>query len=130
PAVALVPEHTLEVEVTLPTSDASTYPDWPITEVPHGKQSWYGPIGGIWQSVELEARDPCHIRQVGIRADLTGNVLAEVLLSAEAPDTVVRMEVVDSDGRLAATNEQATAGRRVLLALKVDRPSPWSPDSP
>ena len=66
PAAAVAPENTLEVEVTLPSSDASAYPDWPITEVPHGKQSWYGPVGGIWQSVYLEARHPTYIDSLHI----------------------------------------------------------------
>ncbi|MCX7867834.1 MAG: hypothetical protein N2438_12065, partial [Limisphaera sp.] len=27
-----------------------------FAEIPHGKQSWYGPAGGLWQSVRLELR--------------------------------------------------------------------------
>src|SRR6516225_6056899 len=61
PADALAPENEFEVDVVLPTDDGATYPEWPLTEVPHGKQSWYGPIGGIWQSVTLEARDSSHV---------------------------------------------------------------------
>ncbi len=41
------------VRVADANDDRSRFPDAPFSEVPHGKQSWYGPIGGIWQSVTL-----------------------------------------------------------------------------
>ena len=111
PAASLAPENTLEVEVTLPTSDASAYPEWPITEVPHGKQSWYGPIGGIWQSVALEARDRRHIRHVGIRAELTGSVARRESCSPpRRAGPSLRTEIFDPDGKRVAANE--LAGRR------------------
>jgi len=31
-------------------------------EVPHGKQSWYGLLSGIWQSVWVESRATTHIQ--------------------------------------------------------------------
>ena len=130
PPAALDGENLLEIEVTLPTSDRSAYPAWPITEVPHGKQSWYGPIGGIWQSVELEARDRRHIRHVSVRAELSGTVRVEVLLSAAGPDAVLRAEIIDPDGRAVAASEMAAAATPVMLPLTVAAPRPWSLDSP
>ena len=47
--------HRLEVETLLP--DAHPNDGSGFAEIPHGKQSWYGPQAGIWQSVSLEARD-------------------------------------------------------------------------
>jgi hypothetical protein len=44
-------ENELLVKVIDPTDDCALYPDFPFSEAPHGKQSWYGPIGGIWQNV-------------------------------------------------------------------------------
>src|ERR1700730_3931595 len=82
PTCLLAPENQLDVEAVLPTSDDEAYPEWPLTEVPHGKQSWYGPIGGIWQSVMVEARDPRHIRHIAISAALSGIVHADVMLSS------------------------------------------------
>jgi beta-galactosidase/beta-glucuronidase len=46
-------ENQLLVRVEDPTDDWTAFPDYRFSEVPHGKQSWYGPIGGIWQSVWL-----------------------------------------------------------------------------
>lgn len=45
---------------------ASAQSPYPFEEVPHGKQSWYGPLGGIWQSVTLEARDPLHMASLKV----------------------------------------------------------------
>ena len=44
-------EVTVQVDCHLPDGTDG------FGEIPHGKQSWYGPIGGIWQSVTLEMRD-------------------------------------------------------------------------
>ena len=66
PASLLRPVNEVEVRCLLP--DGASDPDF--AEIPHGKQSWYGPIGGIWQSVALELRDPCHLVHCAIDADL------------------------------------------------------------
>ena len=57
-------DNELLVRVVDATDDRDLYPDFPFSEVPHGKQSWYGPIGGIWQSVWLELRPRLHIVQL------------------------------------------------------------------
>src|SRR5690606_11023331 len=36
-------DNRLEVTATLPTGDRHAYPAFPFGEIPHGKQSWYGP---------------------------------------------------------------------------------------
>ena len=81
----LAGEHELTVRVVLPSSEVNVYPDAPFHEVPHGKQSWYGPIGGIWQSVRLEARAVQHVQGCRITADpKTGNVHGLVRIAAGA----------------------------------------------
>ena len=61
PEGVLRDDNELQVDCLLPDGDPATAPDFPFAEIPHGKQSWYGPISGIWQSVPLERRDPCHL---------------------------------------------------------------------
>ncbi len=50
--------NTITVKVIDPDNDKNRFPDYPATEIPHGKQNgepnWYGNISGIWQSVHLE----------------------------------------------------------------------------
>lgn len=55
-----------------------------FTEIPHGKQSWYGPIGGIWQSVYMEARHATHIESLHITPDIVGQ-LAQVKIRLNRP---------------------------------------------
>jgi hypothetical protein len=40
-----------------------------VSEIRFGKQSWYGPLSGIWQSVWLERRARSHLSRVRIDAD-------------------------------------------------------------
>ncbi len=61
----------LTLRVTGPTDDPYKYPEFSFSEVPHGKQSWYGPLNGIWQSVWLECRSPFHIRGIHLMPDLS-----------------------------------------------------------
>ncbi|EYD76593.1 Beta-galactosidase [Rubellimicrobium mesophilum DSM 19309] len=55
PADLLEEDNLLEVEAYLPDAH---HAESDFAEIPHGKQSWYGPQGGIWQSVHLKARSP------------------------------------------------------------------------
>ena len=54
--------NEVAVHVTAPTDDPAAYPEYPFSEIPAGKQSWYGPLGGIWQPILLERRALDHIR--------------------------------------------------------------------
>lgn len=110
PAGLLRAENLVEVECALPESDG-------FAEIPHGKQSWYGPFAGIWQSVWLEVRDPVHLRHCAIRADLSGRVSLDVALSAPAE---VRACVLDAGGAVVAEGAE----------LVVPAPRLWSPEEP
>jgi beta-galactosidase/beta-glucuronidase len=93
-------------------------------EIPHGKQSWYGMLSGIWQSVWVESRATTHIQRVKIftngeqvsvdvnmHGDLMGSLFAEVV--APNGDVVTRAE---SDVP--------------HFSLHVEQPAAWSPDEP
>ena len=76
-------ENELTVDVVDSTDDRTSYPDFPFSEIPHGKQSWYGPLSGIWQSVWLEFRPKAHIsdlRLVTVPQDAT--IAVQVSLSS------------------------------------------------
>jgi hypothetical protein len=45
-------------------------PDTPLTEVPHGKQTWYTSTSGIWQSVRLECLPATSLAALQVRPDL------------------------------------------------------------
>ena len=92
--------NELLVRVLDPGNDADFLPDFTFAEIPHGKQSWYGPIGGIWQSVTLERRPAVHLCGLRLSPDVPGEqVRARVTLSRppEAPSGV-RFRITDPQG--------------------------------
>jgi hypothetical protein len=99
---ALLPEapNELVVRVIDPGNDADFLPEFPFAEIPHGKQSWYGPVGGIWQSVSLERRPEVHFCAVRMTPDVPGQqVTARVTLN-RPPEAgmLVRFRVTDPAG--------------------------------
>ena len=48
--------NELVVRVIDPATEADAELGFSFAEIPHGKQSWYGPVGGIWQGVYVERR--------------------------------------------------------------------------
>ena len=108
-------------------------PPFPFSEIPHGKQSWYGPIGGPWQPISLEARGATFLDHVRIVADpVSGEISTVVRLDRIRPGGVeVRWRVLDPggtvvrDGALVAENQA-----EVLLGARIPDVAPWSPDSP
>jgi hypothetical protein len=93
-------------------------------EIPHGKQSWYGLLSGIWQPVWVESRATCHIQRVRISTD-GGQVSVEVSGRGDLTDGLTA-EVFDLEGRTAARVD--AKGPR--FSLHVERPQAWSPDEP
>ncbi|MGI4880986.1 MAG: glycoside hydrolase family 2 protein [Janthinobacterium lividum] len=135
--VALAPEllwadNSLEVKVTLPSNDRAEFPDHPFQEIPHGKQSWYGPMGGIWQPVWLERRASEHLGQVALGSDLaTGSVGVSVAVSEAASAAALVCSVVGTDGKAVARIRVECAGRLLVpVGLTVPKPAAWSPDHP
>ncbi|MBB6486925.1 glycoside hydrolase family 2 protein [Rhizobium lusitanum] len=124
-------ELHLDVRVTLPSADAQAFPDFPFDEIPHGKQSWYGMLGGIWQSVWLECRCEAHIAHQGIRADLvTGDVTVDVELAAAFTGTM-HVTLFDRKGTVAASAELAVdAETHASAELNIAKVEAWSLDDP
>lgn len=112
--------HRLEVECHLPDGEEG------FAEIPHGKQSWYGPIGGLWQSVALELRPALHLVHCAIRAGLDGQVQVD-LSSSGAAET--RLSVLDPDGAAVAAAHLPLDGEG-HARLSVPAPRPWSPEDP
>ena len=129
PGTALKTQNELEVRVTMPTADHRAYPDYPFSEVPHGKISWYGRIGGLWQSVALEARDTRHVQDVVITAGTDGKAHVALDFSAPASGMPVQLSVLDAKGDVVA-EASATAATEVSASLTVADAQLWSTDAP
>ncbi|MCS6827013.1 MAG: beta galactosidase jelly roll domain-containing protein, partial [Caldilinea sp.] len=123
-------ENVLVVRVADPDDDRSRFPAFPFSEIPHGKQSGDGPIGGLRQSVWLEVRPALHL----VRLRLTPlpaerAIEIQALLSAALPPSAeVRAAVRAPDGRrIAETALDATGAGRIVLN---EAPLLWSPETP
>ncbi len=95
-------------------------------EVPHGKQSWYGLLSGIWQSVWVESRAAIHIQRVQITpsGDSVGVV---VNLSNPLPSgQTLAFEVLDPDSVPVARAETSALN----YYLPITDYQRWDIDSP
>ena len=126
--------NELLVCVTAPSNDPQKYPQYPFAEIPHGKQSWYGFLGGIWQSVWLEERSPFHIQAMHLTPNLTtGQVQVQLIFSktAENPHRIQINLLAPSGNNVTSLDVAVPVGSAsVDLSLKVDAPLPWSPAQP
>jgi hypothetical protein len=124
--------HELVVRVIDPGNDADAG-DFPFAEVPHGKQSWYGPIGGIWQSVWLERRHRIHVTGLRLTPDVAGErvLVAVGLNEAPAQRMGLVLAVTDPEGQIRTTRLTVEAGQReVDAALSLPDPMLWDVDHP
>ncbi len=113
--------------------DGDIFPEFPFGEIPHGKQSWYGPIGGIWQSVYLEARNPAFIQAVRATPHgLTGQVSVAVELSAIPDQARLVTRCLAPDGFPAAEVITALAPDQTAAQVEFNVPNPavWEPEHP
>ena len=118
--------------------DAEAPRPFPFTEIPHGKQSWYSTVGGIWGSCWLERRHDCYVENVFVRPDV-GRQGASVRVRLAHPplaanDYRLRLSVAPPAGaKTVAPVEVAVPGARqamLNLALLLPDPKLWEPDAP
>jgi hypothetical protein len=95
-------------------------------EIPHGKQSWYGPISGLWQPVTLEIRPRRHI--VSLKITPQGDqVTARVALNRKMTlRDQLRFEVFDPEGARVAVHE----AHALEATLYLPSPQLWDVESP
>ena len=95
-------------------------------EVPHGKQSWYGMLSGIWQSVWVESRAATYIRSVKIVPSSDTVDITVILNRPLIPDQVIKMEVLDPEGIIVANAVTSSLNYQ----LQITDPQVWDIDSP
>jgi len=126
--------NEVAVHVAAPTDDPTRYPEYPFAEILAGKQSWYGPLGGIWQSVLLERRAPDHLRLLRVRPHRK-NGSVELTLDLSRRLSVpheLEFQIESPDGRIveAASLPLAPAQERAMTTIVVPEPLDWSPQAP
>jgi hypothetical protein len=124
----------IEVRVESPTDDPSEFPHTPFAEMPFGKQSWYGPLSGIWQSVYLELNIADRMTCLRVRSDLdSGDVCALLQFErALCARTEAVLHVFGPQGEPVASTRHELAGgaEHATLRVQVTDPQAWSPDAP
>ena len=96
-----------------------------FAEFPHDKQSWYGPQGGIWQSVHFVSRPAWHIASIRIDPIWPDGRL-DVSLSLAIPVAgTLKIEVFDPAGVCVQVADLPVDG----TGLHHSEQS-WSPASP
>ena len=126
PTALLKDVNDLEVRCLLPDG-APNDARIAFAEIPHGKQSWYGPIGGIWQSVAVEGRNPVHLSHCKIVAEVSGRVSLTLTLPQAALGAEVLVTISGAQGQ-AATTRVTVGAQQVEAVLDVAAPQLWSPD--
>jgi len=121
------------VRVVDPPNDADFAPEFAFSEIPHGKQSWYGEMSGLWQSVTLERRPAVHIARLLVIPDVPG-ARANVVVYANQPpanEMTLALRVTDQNGR--AFEQQCTWLRdevRAELTVAIPDPILWDTHAP
>lgn len=107
--------------------------EFAFSEIPHGKQSWYGPLGGIWQSVYLEVRDATHVARLHITPDAAreqAQVDLDLSRSTPEPLTLV-LAVTDPLQRVRQVSFPVESGASEFhTTLPIPNPMLWDTRNP
>ena len=126
--------NEIRVQVDSPVDDPNEFPDTPFAEIPFGKQSWYGPLSGIWQSVSLERRVADHIARLRLAPEWETGELAVHAYIAEASvrDGWMRAAILAPGGETVVSTEKyvVRGSDTVALSLFVPDRLAWSPAAP
>lgn len=124
-------DNEIIVRAVDPGQNPERWPAFPFSEVPHGKQSWYGPLGGIWQSVTLEYRPAAHLQNLRLTPDArTGELeVLAVLGGAVQGEAVVQAIVTDPSGAEAARGT-VLPDQTGVISLDPASLRLWSPETP
>jgi hypothetical protein len=103
----------------------TTQPPFDAFNMPHGKQTWYVDVSGIWQDVTLRAVPKTYIHQLHLTPDIEGNVRADINIAQPQRGTLT-LTIGDH-----SVSEPVVDGvERYTLALHVADVELWTPDTP
>jgi hypothetical protein len=132
-ALRLAGANELVVRVVDPGDHENHVTGITFGEIPHGKQSWYGPIGGIWQSVYLEARHATYITRLRITPDVqSAQAHVELQLNRRATHaTGLRLTLTDPRGAITLHHVAIGEGEESFrTVLPIPDPLLWDTRSP
>lgn len=110
-------------------------PDLPLSEAPHGKQTWYASMSGPWKSVRAEHVPQTYIASLRMLPDVgSESVTARWRLEGRPPPpgSQLRLEVLDPDGRSVGSLERPLDSDQHSGEWRLAVPDPqlWDIDKP
>lgn len=128
-------DNELIIRVVVPDSNRERYPNFPSTEILHGKQSWYGSWGGLWQSVSVEQRSTTHIQDLQLHMNTDKAFISPTITLNQWRERLTwQVDIFDSDRNKLKTEVfddssivDCTANKNIFLE---EAPQLWSPDAP
>ena len=104
--------------------------DTSFAEVPHGKQSWYGPLSGIWQPVYVESRPLVHFTSLKLLPKGETITVEANLNKAPTKAATLTISVLDLKGKQVASTSVSLATSTAMVDVIVPSPKLWHPDTP
>jgi glycosyl hydrolase family 2 len=104
-------------------------PEFPVRQIPHGKQTWYGSQSGLWRPASLEWRHRDRLQSLRATADwASGSVEVRTSTDSRAAGEV-ELTVVDPSGSHVAGTVMA-AKPFAAIRLHVPHRLAWDLDAP
>lgn len=141
PMNALADYPALAVERVLYAEEL--VPDLPLSEAPHGKQTWYSSQSGIWKSVRVERAPAVHMTLLNVFPDVPGEraIVRWGLdgfderagsASRDSAQSALELElrVLDPDGAEVTVATVPVDARRGETAVAVPSPRLWDTATP
>ncbi|MFN2418318.1 MAG: glycoside hydrolase family 2 protein [Candidatus Limnocylindria bacterium] len=106
-------------------------PGLPLSEAPHGKQTWYSSQSGLWQSVRAERVGTCHIDAVVVFPDVAGTrARARWRVLGDRAGARLELRVVGPDGDEVGTAEEDLSDAAGETVVPVPDPVLWGIGAP
>ena len=123
PLNALADYPALAVERVLSAEEYA--PDLPLSEAPHGKQTWYSSQSGLWQSVCVERAPRAFVSAALVFPDVTGQAASvRWELDGLRSDGRLALEVEAPDGTTVSTTTIDVTPTAPSGETRVDVPEP------
>ncbi|MBK8023677.1 MAG: hypothetical protein IPK19_20135 [Chloroflexi bacterium] len=110
-------------------SRQSDQPPFDPTLIPHGKQTWYLDVSGIWQDVTIQAVPSRYVDAVHVTPNIhTGEARVVVMLGGAAQAGTLRASIQGQASGLVSLDVPADADR-VDLVLRASEFKLWTPET-
>jgi hypothetical protein len=106
-------------------------PEVPLSEAPHGKQTWYSSQSGLWQSVRLEQVGGARFDMLRIEPDVAGEAaVVRWRIAGADPASARLLEVVVTDPDGSEVARASVGASSVTASIPIPDPVLWDLDDP